>query len=198
MSHTRRDRILALAAGSGMRVLDVGCARGYLGKLIRERGNWVGGVEISHEAAGVARGNLDQVWSFDITASWPSELQSKSFDLVILSEVIEHVFDPLQLLQSIARSLKKGGSIIVTTPNFMTWTNRLRFLIGSFRYQEQGMFDFGHIRWFTYAYICQVLFESGFVITEERHIIFPGKLTALLRFLPSLFAWQFVVKAKKQ
>lgn len=197
MGHTRRDRILSLAVGQGMRVLDVACARGYLGKLIRDRGNWVGGVEISERAASLAREQLDKVWAFDIEQPWPTDIGSQSFDLIILSEIVEHVFDPVQVLRSVHAALKPDGHIIVTTPNFMTWTNRLRFIIGDFHYQQQGMFDFGHIRWFTYSYLKRVLAEAGFILTEERHIIFPGKLTFLLKRWPALFAWQFIIKAKR-
>ncbi len=197
MSHTRRDRILALASGVGMRVLDVGCAAGALAGRIKERGNWVGGIELSDEGRRQAAERLDKVWSFDIEGSWPDEVQQADLDLVILGEVLEHVFDPVTVLRSVARSLKSDGAIIITTPNFMTWTNRLRFLAGDLRYQKEGMFDFGHIRWFTHRYLKEVLAESGFQITDERHIIFPGKLTSLLKLWPSVFAWQFIVKARK-
>ena len=110
---------------------------------------------------------------------------------------MEHVFDPVAVLKSVRGALRSGGHIIVTTPNFMTWTNRIKFLLGKFKYEEQGMFDFGHIRWFTYRYLKELLAETGFRITQERHIIFPGKLTRILKRLPSLFAWQFVVRAQK-
>jgi len=197
MSHTRRDRILALASGSGLRILDVGCADGTFGALLKERGNWVGGIELSEEATVRARERLDQVWSFDIERPWPMQLAQEPFDVVILGEVLEHVFDPIQVLKSIGNALKPTGTLVITTPNFMTWTNRLRFLFGRFAYGTEGMFDFGHIRWFTYAYLKEVIGRSGFMLEEERHIIFPGKLTVFLKRWPSLFAWQFVVKAKK-
>lgn len=195
MSHTRRDRILALAQGTGMRVLDVGCAAGALGARIRERGNWVGGIELSVEGARLAGERLDRVWSFDIESPWPGELQASDMDLVIVGEVLEHVFDPVNVLSNIRSALKPGGSVIITTPNFITWTNRFRFLVGDFRYEEEGMFDFGHIRWFTYGYLKEVLKEAKYRIADEQHIIFPGKLTKILKHWPSLFAWQFVVRA---
>jgi len=196
MGHTRRDRILGLAGGSGMRVLDVGCGNGALGAVIRGRGNWVGGVELSEQALAVARGRLDELWSFDIESVWPQRLTDGPFDLVILSEVLEHVFDPIAVLRSVRNVLQPRGAIIITTPNFMTWTNRVRFLFGDFRYRDQGMFDFGHIRWFTYRYLRSVLSEAGFRMTDERHIIFPGKLTRFLKYWPSLFAWQFIIRAQ--
>lgn len=197
MSHTRRDRILALAQGSGMRVLDVGCAAGALGARIRERGNWVGGIELSVEGGRLAAERLDRIWSFDIESHWPDELQAADVDLVVIGEVLEHVFDPVTVLARIRAALKPGGSVIITTPNFITWTNRLRFLVGNFRYEEEGMFDFGHIRWFTYRYLKEVLRDAKYRIADERHIIYPGKLSKILKHWPSLFAWQFIVKAIK-
>ena len=49
----------------------------------------------------------------------------------------------------------------------MVWTNRIRFLFGSFKYQDQGMFDFGHIRWFTYAYLKEVLAERAVELLKD-------------------------------
>ena len=197
MGHTRRGRIISLVKGSGLRVLDIGCGTGSLGALIKKEGNWVGGVELSDQAAAEARTRLDQVWQFDIESEWPAELQKQDIDVVVIAEVLEHVFDPVIVLKHIRGSLKQDGHVVITTPNFLTWTNRVRFLFGSFAYQMEGMFDFGHIRWFTYAYLKKVLTEAGFTIREERHVIFPGKLTRILKNWPSLFAWQFVAKAKR-
>ncbi|MEK7659266.1 MAG: class I SAM-dependent methyltransferase [Patescibacteria group bacterium] len=198
MSHTRLKRILELIPRDRkLRVLEVGCANGRLGQEIKRLGHFVAGVEISFEAAQNARQVLDEVYIFDVEQDWPVELLNQKFDLVVLSEILEHTFDPVYVLKKSAAVLKPVGEIIITTPNFMTWTNRVRFLFGFFKYEEQGMFDFGHIRWFTYNYLKEVLYESGFTITAEKHIIFPGKLTWILKFFPSLFTFQFVIKAKK-
>lgn len=199
IGHTRLRRILGLAKNSLKgKVLDVGCARGYLGRRIKEiGGNYVAGIEISEGAAHQARAVLDDVYVFDIQKHWLAEVKEQKFDLIILSEVLEHVFDPVFVLKNAHDMLSPDGEIIITTPNFMVWTNRIKFLFGNFKYQEQGMFDFGHIRWFTYRYLQDVLQESGFKVIQENHIIFPGKLTKFLKFWPSLFAFQFILKARK-
>lgn len=198
ISRTRLRKILELVGNlRGKRVLDVGCTTGYLGTKIRKMGNYVVGIEISEEAALEARKVLDKVFTFDIEKQWPVPICERSFDLVILAELLEHVFDPVEVLKSVSQVLNPGGFIIVTTPNFMTWTNRAKFLVGNFKYQGQGMFDFGHIRFFTYNFLKKVLSEANFQIIEERHIIFPGKLTPILKYWPSLFAWQFILKAEK-
>jgi len=198
IAHTRLRRVMGLVGNiKGQRVLDVGCARGYLGARIKDLGNYVAGVEMSEKAAAVARQVLDKVYVFDTEKEWPEELLKDKFDLVIMAEFLEHVFDPTDILKNVSRVLKPGGRIIITTPNFMVWTHRLKFLAGKFKYTEQGSLDFGHIRFFTYPYLKEVLSQTGFKIEKEVHIVFPGKLTKLIKFRPSLFANQFVVRARK-
>lgn len=198
VSHTRLKRILSLIGNRpGMRVFEVGCASGRLGREIKNLGHYVAGVEISESAAKEAKKVLDQVYVFDIEGDWPIEILNERFDLIVLPEILEHTFNPVYVLKKSRAILKPDAEIIITTPNFLTWVNRVRFLFGFFRYEKEGMFDFGHIRWFTYSYLKQVLAETGFTITKEKHIIFPGKLTKVLKFWPGLFARQFVIKAKK-
>lgn len=200
MGHTRLRRVLELAGDvKGKKILDVGCARGYLGELFKGQGaSYVAGIEISTPAGEQARVKLDKVWVFDVQDDeWPQDIKKEQFDLIIMAEVLEHVFDPSEVVKMAGSILAPEGSLIVTTPNFMTWTNRIKFLFGKFRYENQGMFDFGHIRFFTYEYLKRVLYSNGFVIDKERHIIFPGKATAVLRYWPSLFAYQFIIRVRK-
>lgn len=198
ISRTRLRKILELVGSlHGKRVLDVGCATGYLGSRIKDMGNYVVGVEISEPAAREARSILNEVYVFDIENEWPDKLLMQRFDLAILAETLEHVFSPAEVLEKTRNILKDGGEIIITTPNFMTWTNRLKFLFGQFRYKDQGMFDFGHIRFFTYNYLKEVLVKSGFELARENHILFPGKLSKIIKVRPSFFANQFIIKAKK-
>ncbi len=201
ISRTRLKRILALAGNvQGKRILDIGCSTGYLGESLKKFGAaYVAGVEISDPAAQEARQKLDNVYVFNIQdAVWPEAVMVERFDLIVMAEVLEHVFDPAQVLQKIHKLLAPEGAVIITTPNFMLWTNRIKFLFGKFKYENQGMFDFGHIRFFTYPYLKQVLRDSGFTLEGERNIIFPGKATNFLKRWPGLFAFQFIVKARKK
>jgi 2-polyprenyl-3-methyl-5-hydroxy-6-metoxy-1,4-benzoquinol methylase len=198
VSHTRLKRILSLLGNrTGLKILEIGCAAGRLGREFKKLGHYSVGIEISESAAGEAMKVFDRVYVFDIENEWPVELLSQKFDIIVLPEILEHIFDPVYVLKKSSEVLKERGEIVITTPNFLAWTNRLRFLFGSFRYEKEGMFDFGHIRWFTYPYLKQTIKESGFTIIQEKHIIFPGKLTGILKLWPGLFARQFVVKAKK-
>ena len=196
IAHTRLKRILDLVGGiSGKKVLDIGCARGYVGSRIKAMGNYVVGVDIAESAVKEAEKVLDKTYVFDLEGSWP-DLGNK-FDLAILPEILEHVFDPIEVLKKVFSALDDDGEIIITTPNLLLWTNRIKIMFGKFEYTDQGLMDFGHIRFFTYKYLNKVLKDSGFKIEKENHIIFPGKLTRFLKSWPSLFATQFIVKARK-
>ncbi len=198
ISKTRLRKILEIAKDiKNKRILDIGCARGYLGAQLKRNENYVAGIEISISAVHEAEKVLNKVYIADIEKKWPEEIKQEKYDIVVLSEFLEHVFDPVEVLRNAREVLLPDGAVIITTPNFMTWTNRIKFMFGNFKYQEQGMFDFGHIRWFTYSYLKEVLSVSGFEITKENHIIFPGKLTKILKLWPSLFASQFILKARK-
>lgn len=196
IAQTRLKRVMELVGKiQGQKVLDVGCARGYVGAKIKALGNYVTGIEISGLAAEEAKKVLDEVLVGDIEKD---NLLLQDFDLAILTEILEHVFNPSVVLKKIHSVLKAKGEIIVTTPNILLWTNRIKILFGHFQYTEQGLMDFGHIRFFTHQYLKEVLQNSGFRIIKENHIVFPGKLTKILRYWPSLFASQFVVKAEKE
>lgn len=196
IASTRLKKILGLVNGIyGKKVLDIGCAKGHVGSRIRAMGNYVVGVDISEPVIVEAAKVLDRAVVFDLEGDWP-DLKEK-FDLALLPEVLEHVFNPIEVLKKVSSQLKDGGEIIVTTPNILAWTNRANMLFGNFEYTDQGLMDFGHIRFFTYKYLNKVLKDNGFSLVTENHIIFPGKLTKLLKFWPSLFATQFVVKAQK-
>lgn len=198
IGQTRQKRILELVGDlRDKMVLDIGCAGGYLGARVRQKGNYVAGIEVSQPAAQKAKEILDMVYTFDLEREWPEEIKDRKFDLVIMAEIIEHVFDPTHLIKNVSDILNSEAEIIVTTPNIVSWPMRLKVIFGLFEYTDQGILDFGHIRFFTYKYLKKILAAGGLRVIKENHIIFPGKLTGLLKYWPSMFATQFIIKAKK-
>jgi len=102
--------------------LDIGCGSG--GRLLEfRRLGWnVSGLEISSQAAEAGRSlGLDIVVCDLAEAPWPD----RSFDAITLYHVLEHVHQPSEYVERIARLLKPGGVVLIAVPNFQSWERRL-------------------------------------------------------------------------
>ncbi len=176
-------------------VLDIGCSEGLFGAELEKRGARVTGWDISLKAVAVARERLTDARQVDVERGDTSQWNS-SFDVVIAGELVEHLFHPDQFLEKVHDLLKPGGLLVVTTPNFLVWSNRIKMLLGRFRYTKTGFLDESHIHFFTYATLREDLTQAGFTIEDENHVIHPKVPEFLGRRFPSLFAFQFVIKAR--
>lgn len=112
----RFQKILAHFGGSGpIRVLDVGCGDGALLTLFRRLGHQTVGLEIDLRSLAVAKQRGIDVEPTDVVefaARFPG-----SFDLVCMSDVLEHLTDPVAALDAAQRLLKPSGSLAGTVPN---------------------------------------------------------------------------------
>lgn len=153
--------ISEVTAGPRGRLLDVGTGRGDLLAEAAAMGWDAQGVEISEDAAMVARARLGlNVTTGTLrTANFPDDY----FDAVAMLDVIEHVPDPIADLQEVRRILKIGGIIVLETPNFAGLMSRL-----GGRYWPGYML--AHINLFTSANFSVLVEKSGFVLGGCRTI----------------------------
>jgi len=117
------------ALGPFRRTLDVGCGDGSLSVLLARNSEQVAGIEVSMEACRIAHSRGVGVARADVE-NYAFPFQPESFDVVVAGEVIEHMTDPDEFLQEVARVLKPHGHFILTTPNLASWYNRLLLLLG--------------------------------------------------------------------
>ena len=149
-----------------LKILDVGCARGYLSGALKKLGeNTICGIELSEIAAKEAEKYLDEVIIGnieEIDLPYPTGY----FDVIICSNILEHLFDPKNTLIKLKRYLNKDGVLLVILPNVAHYTVRLALLRGKWEYQDTGILDVGHIRFFTKKSAVRMFKEAGYSIEK--------------------------------
>ncbi len=159
--------------GSGQRVLEVGCAGGHVTEHLVERGNEVVGVELDPDAAEQARRFAAEVHVADIDLVPVSSLVTGPFDVAVLGDVLEHLRDPVAALRDVVGVLAENGRLVVSLPNVAHIDVRAMLLLGEWHYQDVGVLDRTHLRWFTRESVRELLAEVGFVATAVERVRVP-------------------------
>lgn len=195
------DRQSMFLVPNNSKVLEIGCATGFMGEYLRKKKKCnVVGVETGRDEAKVAKKRLDRVIEGDIEDQEVLDSIKEKFDIVFASAIIEHLKDPWTALKNWKKFLKLDGFLIVTTSNIAHWSSRFDLLLGRFDYQEYGILDSTHLRFFTTTTFKKLVADSGYKI--EYFSIdpvgggFPRISKILSKFFPKLFAYQMLIKAK--
>jgi methionine biosynthesis protein MetW len=201
--------LLAEAVPHGARVLDVGCAGGYLAlELRRARGATVLGIEADPAAVAAARARGVEVVAGSVCDPAVLDAAPGPFDAIVCGDVLEHLADPWGALGALARRLRPGGVAAISVPNAAHWTMRRALLCGRFPREEHGLFDRTHLRWLTRADARALVEGAGLEIVAERfthaplpleaRVAFPAALRrAAVRRMPELFALQVVLVGQR-
>lgn len=193
-----------------LRILDYGCNTGHFAKTLKVRGHNVIGMDISDTAVQQARAaGIHAVTGNAELNEGLRELEGK-YDIITLLDVLEHTFNPEIVLTNLAGWLQPSGCIIVSIPNIGCIAGRLTILAGHFPRQEQGLFDNGHIRWFTKSSFLTFINNIGVLtVADIKGIPIPAInkaglwrvenlqnhcLRRLARYCPSLWGYQLVCK----
>lgn len=114
--------VMYLPAQPNGRLLEVGCGSGQMLKFMQDLGWCVEGVDFDPAAVENAKAKGLQVRLGTLESQ---EYPEDYFDAIIMSHLIEHVHDPLQLLRECNRILRPGGNLVVVTPNGESWGHKL-------------------------------------------------------------------------
>ena len=136
------DQLSALHEKSN-RVLDIGCGSGEISLEMQNRGFELFGLDFSDVAIDIARKNGIESKVCDLDKGFP--LENDSFDVVWAGDVMEHVFDPIFVMQETKRVLKKNGSFFATIPYDLNWKVRIKTLLGQ-SYQEGVYKHYGQFK----------------------------------------------------
>ena len=124
---------------NGKSVLDIGAGNGELAELCRRKGASVLCIENDPHCIRCLRRKGFSVMQIDLEKLETSGPLNKIFDLVIMSDVIEHVYNCDNLVKWAKGNLKYDGRMIVTTPNHLHWKLRIKFLLG-----DSDFLDYPH------------------------------------------------------
>jgi 2-polyprenyl-3-methyl-5-hydroxy-6-metoxy-1,4-benzoquinol methylase len=147
-------------------LLDVGCSSGYFGAFLKkEKHLSVDGIEISLDAKEASK-KLDKVYSFDIEKKWPNEISKNKYDYIFIGDVLEHLIEPKKTLIELKKVSKKNSLIFISIPNIAHISARLELLQGSFEYEDTGLFDSTHLKFFTIDSIKSLIHNTGYEIID--------------------------------
>lgn len=158
----RRD-IEPLLPAYSARVLEVGCGGGGTLDWLKNTGRaqWTAGIELSSEAAEVAKTRVDEVRCGDVDKLL-ADFPAGSFDLILCLDVLEHLVDPWGTLQRLHDMLRPGGRIISSLPNIRHYSVVLPLLFGGrWEYQYAGIMDRTHLRFFSRTGIGALMSRAG-------------------------------------
>ncbi|HDY67084.1 MAG TPA: class I SAM-dependent methyltransferase [Candidatus Scalindua sp.] len=154
------------STGTNRRILDIGCGNGWISTLYRQEGDEIYGIELvdlsiqrsRKRGIKVIKGNLEE----------PLPLKDRSLDIIVASEVLEHLFFPENLLREANRVLKDYGTFVLTVPNIHNLKNRIDILLGrNVRFIEYPP-NMEHIRHYSKKGMIQLLKKAGFRVLEVR------------------------------
>jgi len=206
-----RYDILKFISGSNKLVLDVGCATGANGKYLLDNSiaQAVYGIENNSTMAFVASNYYTNVQTGDIDKMNLSEIYgSLRFDFIIVGDVLEHLYDPWNTLKNLVSLLNRDGKIILSIPNFQHIDVFIHvFLKGIYPYNERGIFDKTHLRFFTWNNILEMLDKSSLkIIATHRNFRYRDKIESKFPFygkllkslLKNYYTFQYVVLCERR
>ena len=184
-----------------LKVLDIGCASGYVSRDLIKKGAIVTGVD-KYSPASKELSNFESFIKYDLNKSNEFPVSISNYDYVLLLDVIEHLQEPelfMRKLRATMDGTRNIPKIIVSTGNIGFIVIRLMLLFGQFNYGKKGILDITHTRLFTFRSMKWLFQQNGFKINKVYGIPVPFPLAFQNRFISKnlLCLNQFLIKISK-
>lgn len=203
-----RKEIAPLLPEFSKSVLDVGCGAGVTSEWLRanKKIERAVGIERDPRALAEAKSKLDNAHSVDLeSGDLHSVLADEKFNLILCLDILEHLTDPWLVLKNLGKHLSSDGYLIASIPNVRNYRVVLPLLLaGSWRYQETGILDSTHLRFFTKSSVIQLFQDSGYEIDLVRNT---GRMNFSKSWWLNIFTlgifrefldFQYLIRAKRK
>jgi 2-polyprenyl-3-methyl-5-hydroxy-6-metoxy-1,4-benzoquinol methylase len=153
-----------------MRVLDVGCGNGAMAGEFLSAGCQVTGIDLSEQGVEISR----RAYPAGRFETMPADegilkrLGCEPFDVVVSTEVVEHLYDPRSFVHGCFVATKPGGRFICSTPYNGYLKNLAIALLGQFDRHVSPLWDGGHIKLWSRSTLGALLGEAGFTNLQFR------------------------------
>lgn len=168
-------QLLSLIPTFSKKLIEIGCSSGALARAFKLNNadiDWIG-VEIDEKYADLASRYCDKSIVSDVDRWNRADFEKFSDrDCWVFGDVLEHLKDPWQVVANIRSVIPHNGSIVVCIPNASHWSLLVRFATGNIRYENQGLLDKTHLRWFSRITIFELFESNGFKVVEGLSRIF--------------------------
>lgn len=211
-SHQLLKNQVLQSSFSSPRIIDFGC---YRGELLNTLGNLLPGSALfGSDIENFIQQNNEKINFLKIDLNDVNQLkclEENKFDVLILADILEHILTPLDILREMHKFRTDKSNVFLSIPNSGHWYFRLKVLFGKFDYEENGLFDKTHIRFFTLKTIRELILKSNFEIIDLSYSSIPwenitklkilrkslGRIERLLiKVRPEIFAYQVICKLK--
>jgi len=159
--------ILALmpppGVGGCLDVLDAGCGNGYIARVLSRRGFNVTAFDLSPDGIALAQAKEPNIaWHVRSVYDDLSDIGASGFDVIISSEVIEHLYSPQKFLANMHSLLRANGTLILTTPYHGYLKNLALSLFNAWDKHHTVTWEGGHIKFFSEKTLSGILTGVGF------------------------------------
>jgi 2-polyprenyl-3-methyl-5-hydroxy-6-metoxy-1,4-benzoquinol methylase len=208
-TNPRLDLISLIPNNSQNKILEIGAGGGDTLVKIKELNlaSEVTGIELfdmpetnqNHPA-------IDQLIICNIETSMPV-LPNNYYDIILCGDVLEHLIDPWAIVKHLSSLLKKGGLLIVSVPNIREFKTLYKIVVkGDFRYEESGILDKTHLKFFCRKNIIELMQGGGFqVVKVTTNLDYPTVKTKkhvfndiTLKVFEDFLALQYIVVSHKK
>ena len=156
--------VLARMVEPGQRVLELGTGPGTVTRILHSKGCKVTGIEMDPETLATCAPFCERTILANLEdPEWATPLVGEKFDAIICADVLEHLRDPRPLLAQLPAFLAEGGSVLMSLPNASHLTILASLLGGRFPYQQNGLLDNTHLKFYGREDLDALLRECGFL-----------------------------------